>query len=149
MTLEGGVDLELFEEAGDDAGGGGPGETDLVVDDDGRVDAGADQVLADRVKVGDAGGSGVADGNPEVDKAREGLLQSLDHIVQGLQVLDLALSTSGFPSATPLPPASPTSTRSARTWSAPASTPRSSSTTRSASPGPPPPASSPASSRSS
>merc|ERR1719318_875806 len=90
-TFKGGVDLELLEEAGDDAGGGGPGEADLVVDDDRGVDAGADQVLADRVEVGDAGGSGVADGDPEVNKAGEGLLQSLDDIVQGLQVLHLDL----------------------------------------------------------
>merc|ERR1719289_173516 len=55
------------------------------------VDAGSDEVLADCVKVGDAGGSGVAHWNPEVDEAREGLLQPLDHILQGLQVLDLHL----------------------------------------------------------
>merc|ERR1719397_2037258 len=88
-SLKGGVDLELFEEAGDDAGSGGPGEADLVVDDDGGVDASSYEVLADCVKVGDAGGSGVAYWNTEVDEAREGLLQALDHILQGLQVLDL------------------------------------------------------------
>merc|ERR1719352_286703 len=81
-SLEGGVDLELFEEARDDAGSGGPGEADLVVDDDGGVDASSDKVLADHIKVSDAGGSGVTNWNPEVDKAREGLLQSLDHILQ-------------------------------------------------------------------
>merc|ERR1719397_1844862 len=90
-SLKGGVDLELFEEAGDDAGSGGPGEADLGVDDDGGVDASSYEVLADCVKVGDAGGSGVANWNPEMDEAREGLLQALDHILQGLQVLDLHL----------------------------------------------------------
>merc|ERR1719352_705235 len=90
-SLEGGVDLELFEEAGDDAGSGRPGEADLVVDDDGGVDASSDKVLADHIKVGDAGGSGVANWNPEVDEAGEGLLQPLDHILQGLQVLHLHL----------------------------------------------------------
>merc|ERR1719352_424765 len=90
-SLEGGVDLELFEEAGDDAGSGRPGEANLVVDDDGGVDASSDKVLADHIKVGDAGGSGVANWNPEVDEAGEGLLQPLDHILQGLQVLHLHL----------------------------------------------------------
>merc|ERR1712184_233855 len=34
-------------------------------------------------------GGGVANWNPEVNKAWEGLLQSLDHILQGLQILNL------------------------------------------------------------
>merc|ERR1712141_626671 len=42
-TLEGGGDLELLVEAGGDAASGGPGEADLVVDDDGGVDGGAHQ----------------------------------------------------------------------------------------------------------
>merc|ERR1711894_738697 len=58
-------------------------------DDDGGVDAGSDEVFADGVKVCNAGGSGVANWNPEVDKTWEGLLQSLDHILQGLQILNL------------------------------------------------------------
>merc|ERR1712045_666704 len=88
-SLKGGVDLELFEQAGDDTGSGCPGEPNLVVDDDGGVDAGSNKVFADCVKVGNAGGSGVANWNSEVDKTWEGLLQSLDHILQGLQILNL------------------------------------------------------------
>merc|ERR1719411_726528 len=42
-TLEGGGDLELLVEAGGDAAGGGPGEADLVVDDDWGVDGGSHQ----------------------------------------------------------------------------------------------------------
>jgi len=45
QAIEGGVDLELLEEAGDASAGGGPGEPDLVVDDDGGVDVGATRVL--------------------------------------------------------------------------------------------------------
>merc|ERR1719228_2365602 len=88
-SLKGGVDLELFEQAGDDTSSGGPGEADLVVDDDGGVDTSSDEVFADCVKVGNAGGSGVANWNPEVDKTWERLLQSLDHSLQGLQILNL------------------------------------------------------------
>merc|ERR1711936_287906 len=59
-TLERGVDLELLEQTGDDAAGGGPGESDLVVDDDGGVDGGADQGVADDVEVSLVGSSRVA-----------------------------------------------------------------------------------------
>merc|ERR1719273_1441008 len=86
-----GVLLELLEQAGDDAASGGPGEANLVVDDDGGVDGGADQGVADDVKVGLIGGGGVAHGDPHVHKAGEVSLQALDDLREGLQVLDLDL----------------------------------------------------------
>merc|ERR1712020_322866 len=90
-ALERGVDLELLEQARNDAAGGGPGESDLVVDDDGGVDGGADQGVADDVEVSLVGSSRVADGDPHVHKAGEVGLQAFNGLGEGLQVLDLNL----------------------------------------------------------
>merc|ERR1719411_2435258 len=90
-TLEGGGDLELLVEAGGDAAGGGPGETDLVVDDDGGVDGGSHQGADHDVKVSLQGSSGVADGNSPVNQAGVLLLQALDGGAEGLDALHLDL----------------------------------------------------------
>merc|ERR1719480_56712 len=90
-TLEAGGDLELLEEAGSDTASGGAGETNLVIDNDGGVDGGADQGLADDVKVSLQGGGGVADRNSPVDQSRELLLQALNDLAQALELLDLNL----------------------------------------------------------
>merc|ERR1719220_1868495 len=84
-----GVLMELLEQAGDDAAGGGPGEANLVVDDDGGVDGGADQGVADDVEVCLVGSRRVADRDSHVNEAREVSLQAFDHFGEGLQVLDL------------------------------------------------------------
>merc|ERR1711990_603582 len=90
-TLEGGGDLELLVEASGDAAGGGPGETDLVVDDDGGVDGGSDQGADHDVEVSLQGSSGVADGNSPVNQAGVLLLQALDGGAEGLDALHLDL----------------------------------------------------------
>merc|ERR1719309_9129 len=90
-TLVGGGELELSEEAGGDASGGGSGQTDLAVDDDGAVDGGALEGLADGVEVGLDGGGGVAHGDPHVDKSGELLLESLDNLGEGDELLDFDL----------------------------------------------------------
>merc|ERR1719282_121698 len=66
-TLEGGRNLELLEETGDDTTGGGSAQTNLIVDNDGGVDAGAHQLLAHDVVVSLEGGGGVADWDSPVD----------------------------------------------------------------------------------
>merc|ERR1719411_1220964 len=90
-SLEGGGDLELLVEAGGDAAGGGPGEADLVVDDDGGVDGGAHQCADHDVEVSLQGGPRVADGDSPVDEAGVLLLQSLDGGAEGLDALHLNL----------------------------------------------------------
>merc|ERR1711884_275317 len=90
-TLEGGVDLELFEEAGNHTASGGSGESDLVVDDDGSVDVGSDQSLADGVEVHLVGGSRVTDGNSDQLQPGEVLLGLLHDSVESLQLLHLNL----------------------------------------------------------
>merc|ERR1719411_1215567 len=90
-SLEGGGDLELLVEAGSDAAGGGPGEADLVVDDDGGVDGGAHQGADHDVEVSLQGSSRVADGNSPVNQAGVFLLQSLDGGAEGLDALHLDL----------------------------------------------------------
>ena len=44
-------DLIFSEEAGNDSPGGGPGEADLAVDDDGSVELGACQSSGEKVEV--------------------------------------------------------------------------------------------------
>merc|ERR1711917_65572 len=90
-SLVGGGQLELSEEAGGHAAGGGSGETDLAVDNDGAVDGGALQSLAKSVEVSLSGGSRVADGDPLVDQAGELLLEPLNDQGEGGQFLDLHL----------------------------------------------------------
>merc|ERR1711990_487631 len=90
-ALEGGGDLELLVEAGGDAAGGGPGEPDLVVDDDGGVDGGAHQGADHDVEVSLQGSPRVADGNSPVDQTGVFLLQSLDGGAEGLDALHLDL----------------------------------------------------------
>merc|ERR1712165_27254 len=90
-SLVGGGKLELSEEAGSHAAGGGSGETDLAVDNDGAVDSGALQSLAKSVEVSLSGGSRVADGDPLVDQAGELLLEPLNGQGEGGQLLDLDL----------------------------------------------------------
>merc|ERR1711997_287975 len=90
-SLEGGGDLELLVEAGGDAAGGGPGEADLVVDDDGGVDGGAHQGADHDVEVSLQGGPRVANGDSPVDEAGVLLLQSLDGGAEGLDALHLDL----------------------------------------------------------
>merc|ERR1719500_771409 len=90
-SLEGGGDLELLVEAGGDAASGGPGETDLVVDDDGSVDGGSHKGADHDVEVSLQGSSGVAHGNSPVNQAGVFLLQSLDGGAEGLDALHLDL----------------------------------------------------------
>ena len=56
-------DLIFSEEAGNDSPGGGPGEADLAVDDDGSVELGACQSSGEKVEVSVTGRAGVTDGN--------------------------------------------------------------------------------------
>merc|ERR1719507_979341 len=73
-ALEGSVDLELLEETGSNAASGGPGQANLVVEDDRGVDGAAHHGGGDGVKVNLVGGGGVANGHPDVHQAGE-LLQ--------------------------------------------------------------------------
>merc|ERR1719282_1154853 len=91
QTLVAGRDLELFEETGDDTGSGGSAQTNLIVDDDRGVDAGANQGVAHDVEVRLLGGSRVADRDPPVNQTRILLLQTLNHLAQTLQFLNLNL----------------------------------------------------------
>merc|ERR1712165_572596 len=86
-----GGDLELFEETGDDAGSGGSGETDLVGDDDGGVDGGTEEGLADDVEICLFRSSRVADRDPPVDETGVLLLQTFDSLAETLQLLHLNL----------------------------------------------------------
>merc|ERR1719507_2845902 len=90
-SLEGGGDLELLVEAGGDAASGGPGEADLVVDDDGGVDGGSHKGADHDVEVSLQGSSGVAHGNSPVNQAGVFLLQSLDSGAESLDALHLDL----------------------------------------------------------
>merc|ERR1719507_2367451 len=90
-SLEGGGDLELLVEAGSDAASGGPGETDLVVDDDGSVAGGSHKGADHDVEVSLQGSSGVAHGNSPVNQAGVFLLQSLDSGAESLDALHLDL----------------------------------------------------------
>ena len=56
-------DLIFPEEASDDSPGGGPGQPDLAVDDDGSVELGARQGCGQKIVVIVCGGARVADGN--------------------------------------------------------------------------------------
>merc|ERR1712061_311692 len=60
-TFKGSIDLELLEEAGNDTAGGGSGEANLVIDNDGGVDVGAHKSLANDIKVHLIRSSRVAD----------------------------------------------------------------------------------------
>merc|ERR1719336_2334554 len=84
--LEGSVDLEVLEEASRNAARGCPGETNLVVDDDRRVDGRPNQRLHDDVEVRLERGRRVADGDSHVDQVREVGLDSLDPLGEGLQL---------------------------------------------------------------
>merc|ERR1711962_547021 len=81
-TLEGGIDLELLEQTGDDTASGSSGKSDLVVDDDGSVDRTSDQSLTNGVKISLARGGGVPFGDPHVNKARIFPLQLFQLFVQ-------------------------------------------------------------------
>merc|ERR1719193_938488 len=91
QSLVGSSQLELPEEAGGNTASGGPGETDLAVDNDGAVDSRALQGLAHSVKVRLCWGSRVAHRDPHVDKAGVFLLQALDHLGKGEELLNLNL----------------------------------------------------------
>ena len=91
FTFVAGGDLELFEETGNDAGSGGSGETDLVGDDDGGVDGGAEEGLADDVEICLFRSSRVADRDPPVDETGVLLLQTFDSLAETLQLLHLNL----------------------------------------------------------
>jgi hypothetical protein len=87
----GGGELELAEKARADAAGGGAAETDLAVDDNGGVDVGAEESVADGVKVLLQGSGRVAHRDPVVGESGECLLDLLDDVVEGLDGLDLDL----------------------------------------------------------
>merc|ERR1712179_1614 len=91
-TLKGGIDLELLEEAGNDTASGGPGETNLVIDNDRGVDVRAHKSLADGVKVRLIGSSRVADRNSDKLKSREVSFDIIDGRVKSLEVFHLHLS---------------------------------------------------------
>ena len=63
----------------------------LVIEDDGGVDGGSHQGVAQGVKVLLEGRGGVTDGYPHMDEARELLLEALDDIVKSDNGLDLHL----------------------------------------------------------
>ena len=86
-----GGDLEFLEETGHDTGRGGPGEADLVINDDRGVDAGADQGVDHDVEVSLQGGGGVTHGDSPVNKSGELLLKAFNGLAQALQLLDLNL----------------------------------------------------------
>ena len=65
--------------------------TYLAIDNDGGVDVGADEGAGDGVEVGLEGRGRVAHGDAVVGQLGEGLLQALDHGVQGQDLLDLDL----------------------------------------------------------
>merc|ERR1719228_759568 len=90
-ALKGCVDLELLEEAGNHAASGGPGEADLVSHDDGGVDGGADQGVADDVEVCLQGRGRVAHRNTPVNQAGEIFLCLQHSFGEGGQLLDLDL----------------------------------------------------------
>merc|ERR1719293_221903 len=90
-ALKGCVDLELLEEAGNHAASGGPGEADLVGHDDGGVDGGADQGVADDVGVGLQGRGRVAHRNTPMNQAGEIFLCLQHSFGEGCQLLDLDL----------------------------------------------------------
>merc|ERR1711990_589220 len=81
QTFIRGGQLELFEHAGGHTGGGCSGETDLVVENDGSVDGGAHQGVAQSVEIFLQGRGGVADGNSHVNQSWKLLLQTLHHVV--------------------------------------------------------------------
>merc|ERR1719402_1346802 len=81
--------LELPEEADGGAAGGGAGQADLAVDDDGCGDGGALQRLGQGVEVSLEGSSRVADGDAVVCEAGVGLLDVLDDIVKRFDFLDI------------------------------------------------------------
>merc|ERR1712241_1553256 len=86
-----GRNLELLVEARDDTASGGSGQTNLVIDNDGSVDAGAHQGVDNDVKVSLQRSTRVAHGHPHVEQAGVLLLQLLNMGAQGLDVLDLNL----------------------------------------------------------
>merc|ERR1719352_815307 len=85
------MELELLEEAGGDAAGGGPGKPDLVVEDDGGVDGAAHHGGRDSVEVNLVGGGRVADGHPDVHESGELLEQDGDRLLEGDDGLHLDL----------------------------------------------------------
>jgi len=91
QAFERGVQLEFAEKAGGNAAGGGAGKTDLAIDNDGAVDVGAEDGLAQGVEVTLQGGGGVADRDAVVGEAGELLLQLLDDVMKGDHFLDLDL----------------------------------------------------------
>ena len=91
QTLVRGSQLELSEQASGNTAGGRSGQTDLAVDNDGAVDGGTLQGLAQVVEVILGGGGRVAHGDSHVNQAGELLLQGLNDGGQSLQLLDLQL----------------------------------------------------------
>ena len=67
------------------------GQSYLAIDNDGAVDVGAEDGLAQGVEVTLQGGGGVADRDAVVGEAGELLLQLLDDVMKGDQFLDLDL----------------------------------------------------------
>jgi len=83
-----GSKLEFSEEAGGNTSSGGSGETNLAVNNDGAVDSGSLEGLADIVEVSLSGSSRVADGDSHVDKSGELLLKTLNDLGKGGKLLD-------------------------------------------------------------
>merc|ERR1719228_2034972 len=90
-SLKRGIDLELLEEAGNGAAGGGPRESNLVGYNDWGVDGGADQGVADDVEVCLQRGGRVTDRNTPVNEAGKVSLGTLHGFREGLQLLNLDL----------------------------------------------------------
>merc|ERR1712001_656012 len=82
QTFIRGGQLELFEHTGGHTGGGCSGETDLVVENDGRGDGGPHQGVTQSVKIFLQGRGGVTDGNSHVNQSWKLLLQTLHHVVE-------------------------------------------------------------------
>merc|ERR1719283_257286 len=88
-ALEGSIDLELFEEAGNDTASGGPRETNLVIDNDRGVDASSNKGLADDVEVSLQGRGRVADRNPHVKQLGVVGFEPLHGLRKADKLLDL------------------------------------------------------------
>merc|ERR1719273_1415982 len=87
-TFERCGELELPEEAGRNASGGGTGETNLAIDNDWAVDVGSNEGTAKSIEVGLKRGSGIADWDAIVGKAGEFCLKTLNNVVKGDHLLD-------------------------------------------------------------
>jgi len=84
--------LELAEEASANAASGGATQTNLAVDDDRGVDVGSEECVAECVEVWFEGSGRVAHWNAVVSETRVLFFQSLHHLAEGNELLNLKLA---------------------------------------------------------